>query len=363
MKPTSQPYDRAPFIVIWEVTRACDLVCAHCRAEAQSRCDPQELSSDEGRALLGHIKDEFGDPVVVFTGGDPLKRPDLESLIRHGTDLGLRVALTPSATPLLTERAIDGLRRAGLVRLAVSIDGADAATHDRFRGVRGTFERSLVALRHARRVGMETQINSSIWRGNRGQLHALADLAVELAVSLWSVFLVVPTGRADADLVMSAEEHEEVYQALVDLVLSEARPLAIKTTAGQPFYRALAQRGLRRTGTRPGAPGSTGAGMRSIQPVNDGNGFVFVSHTGEVCPSGFLPLGCGNVRETPLASIYREHPQFVALRDPRRLGGKCGACEFRKLCGGSRSRSYGLTGDPLAADPTCVYVPSRLSVG
>lgn len=356
-------YHRAPFIVIWEVTRACDLACAHCRAEAQDRRDPDELDHAQGLALLDHIKAEFSDPVVVFTGGDPLKRPDLQDLIRHGTELGLRIALTPSATPLLTEAAIRDLRKAGLIRLAVSIDGVDAATHDRFRGVPGTFARSVAALRQARSLGMETQINSSIWRGNRDQLHGLADLAVDLGVSLWSVFLLVPTGRADADLLMSAEEHEAVYQDLVTLVTAEQRPLAIKTTAGQPFYRALAQHGLRRTGARSGSAAPTGAGMRSVKPVNDGNGFVFISHTGQVCPSGFLPLVCGNVRETPLARIYREHPQFLALRDPDRLGGKCGACEFRQICGGSRSRSYGLTGDPLAADPTCVYIPRALRAG
>jgi len=351
-------YHHAPYIVIWEVTRACDLACVHCRAEAQSLRDPDELTASEGLALLDHIKAEFGDPIVVFTGGDPLKRADLNELIRHGTAIGLRIALTPSATPLLTAAAIDELRAAGLVRMAVSIDGADALTHDRFRGVPGTFSRSIAALKHARAVGMETQINSSIWRGNQQQLSALADLAVSLGVSLWSVFLLVPTGRADTNLLMSADEHEAVYQALVDLVASEQRPLAIKTTAGQPFYRALAQRGLRRT-THPSARGE-GAGMRSPQPVNDGNGFVFISHTGQVCPSGFLPLVCGNVRQTPLATIYRDNPQFRALRDPDRLGGKCGQCEFRRLCGGSRSRSYGLTGDPLAADPTCAYIPARL---
>jgi radical SAM protein len=334
-------YHHAPFIVIWEVTRACDLACSHCRAEAQPLVDPDELTHAEGIALLDHIKLEFGDPVLVFTGGDPLKRADLRELIRYGTDIGLRIALTPSATPLLTRAAIRDLRAAGLVRMAVSVDGADAESHDRFRGVKGTFERSMDALRYARELGMETQINTSIWRGNRHQLTALAELAEGLGVSLWSVFLLVPTGRADAALLMSADEHEEVYQALVDLAGREKRPMAIKTTAGQPFYRALAQRGMRRTGSKPGSGAPIGAGMRSQQPVNDGNGFVFISHTGQVCPSGFLPLVCGNIREKPLATIYREHPQFIALRDPDRLGGKCGVCEFRRMCGGSRSRSYG----------------------
>lgn len=350
-------YKQSPFIVIWEVTRACDLACQHCRAEAQPACDPSELTPAEGLALLDHIKAEFHDPVVVFTGGDPLKRADLTELIRYGVGIGLRIALTPSATPLLTEAAIDRLLAAGLTRMAVSIDGADAETHDRFRGVPGTFARSITALQYARSLGMETQINSSIWTGNRHQLASLGELADHVDVSLWSVFMLVPTGRADLQYVLSADDHESVYIELAQLAARERRPMAIKTTAGQPFYRVLAQHGLKRTGMKPGRGGPAGAGMRSVTPVNDGNGFVFISHTGEVCPSGFLPLVCGNVRRTPLADIYRNHPQFIALRDPDQLGGKCGRCEFRTMCGGSRSRSYGMTGDPLAADPTCAYIP------
>lgn len=351
MSSMIRPYTDAPFIVIWEVTRACDLACVHCRAEADPHRDPDELTPAEGRALLAHIRQEFGDPVVVFTGGDPLKRSDLLDLIRYGVELGLRIALTPSVTPLLTEQALSELRAAGLTRLALSLDGLDAATHDGFRQVPGTWTRTLAMLRCARDLGMETQINTSVWRGNRHQLADLAALAEDLGVSLWSVFLLVPTGRADRALLMDADEHESVYQELATLAARPGRPLAIKTTAGQPFYRALAQHGQRRSA----------GGLRSRAPVNDGNGFVFISHIGQICPSGFLPLVCGNVRRDALATVYRTHPLFTALRDPDRLGGKCGACEFRHLCGGSRSRAYALTGDPLAADPTCAYQPRQLS--
>lgn len=340
-------FARAPFIVIWETTRACALACAHCRAEAQPHRTPGELSTAEGMALLDHVRAEFGSPLVVLTGGDPLERPDLLALIRHGRELGLRMALTPSATPLLTGEAIAALAGAGICRLAISIDGADAASHDGFRRVSGTFDRSLAALRTARELGLETQINTTVWRGNRSQLRAIAEIASLHEVALWSVFFLVPTGRAAPGQLLSPAEHERVFRQLADLSVDPALGLTIKTTAGQPYYRVLAQRGLGR-----------GGGTRAPMAVNDGNGFVFISHTGDICPSGFLPLTAGNVRERSLAETYRHHELFTGLRDPARYLGKCGRCDFNRVCGGSRSRAWALTGNPLASDPTCVYQPS-----
>lgn len=352
--PLSLPADfsQAPMITIWEATRACDLACKHCRAEAVLGRDASELSTAEACALLDQVRADFGLILFVITGGDPLKRPDLEAIVAHGAGLGLSMGLTPSSTPLLTSEALRRLRAAGLSRLAISLDGAEAATHDTFRGVEGTFARSIPLLEEARRLGLSTQINSSIGRHNEDQLDDLAKLGGFLGISLWSVFLLVPTGRADAGMLLTAAEHEKAYRRLAGIALDPTTPFAIKTTAGQPFYRVLEQERKRRA--LPPAP-------RRGLGVNDGNGFVFISHTGDICPSGFLPLVGGNIRNRRLAEVYRTDPTFVRLRQPATFDGKCGRCQYQVLCGGSRSRTHALTGDAFASDPTCVYQPPAVA--
>lgn len=356
MRPVAD-FNHAPFIVIWEVTRACDLTCHHCRAEAVPDADPHELTTAEGLRLLSRAREDFGPVLFVLTGGDPLKRADLHELIRHGTAIGLRMTITPSVTPLLTSEALAKLHASGVRRVAMSLDGADAETHDRFRGVDGTFRRTLWALEHARNLGMEIQINSTISRHNLTQVEQLAKVVGWLNATLWSVFILVPTGRAVGDdqaVVPSAVEHELLYRRLAHLALDPATTFDVKTTAGQPYYRVLAQERARRGVEQP---------MRSLRAprgVNDGNGFCFVSHTGDLCPSGFLPLVAGNVRTHDLATVYRHHDLFTRLRQPQTFSGKCGVCEFNDRCGGSRSRTYGLTGDPFASDPTCVYQPKAV---
>ncbi len=344
-------FDDAPFLVIWEVTQACDLACLHCRASAIACRNPLELTTDEGYRLLDEIR-SFGDPLVVFTGGDPLKRSDLFDLLRRSVAIGLRTTVTPSATPLLTGEAIDSFHEYGVARMAVSLDGPDEASHDRFRQVRGSFERTVFALDHARRIGLATQINTTVTRHNQNRLREVADLVSRFDARLWSVFFLVVTGRAARTDDLSAEEYEQVFQFLYETSLSA--PFDIKTTEAQHYRRYAAQRkkaGGATAGGRGGDIISRQAG------INDGKGFVFISHTGEIFPSGFLPLSAGNVRRDSLADVYRSSPLFLALRDSGRLGGKCGACEYRNLCGGSRSRAYALTGDFLAEDPNCVYEP------
>ena len=352
MRPITPSFDQAPFLVIWEVTRACGLACKHCRAEARSQRDAQELSTAEGIALLQRLRDGFGPLLVVLTGGDPLERPDLTELIAAGAAMGLRMALTPSATPRLTRAALYRLQRAGLSRVALSLDGATPAEHDAFRGIPDTYVRTMQALEWARELGLSRQINSSIHRGNMQRIPELAKLAEWADVDLWSVFFLVPTGRAQAEHLLSPGEHELAYRTLAKLALDPSTPFAIKTTAGQPYYRVLAQERQRR-----GLPDAERVGLRAPGGVNDGKGFLFVSHIGDLQPSGFLPLFCGNVRVDDAVTVYRQHPVFRDLRTPSKFSGKCGYCEFNQLCGGSRSRAHGLTGDPLAADPTCVYQP------
>jgi radical SAM protein len=353
--PPAGVYDRAPFIVIWEVTRACDLVCRHCRAEAEPDPAADELTTAEGRDLLARLRAGFGPIVVVLTGGDPLKRADLCELAAYGHGLGLRMAVTPSATALLTRDALARLATSGVGKLALSLDGADAATHDAFRGVPGTFDRTIRALAQARELGMQTQVNTSVGPHNENQLETIAQWCRDLGVSLWSVFQMVPTGRASRDLVLTAGHHERIYRWLAGLALDPATTFDIKTTAGQPFQRVLLQERIRRIkggeACRPAASG------RAPAAVNDGKGFLFVSRSGDIFPSGFLPVTLGNVREDDIVVVYRQHPTLLRLRDAQGFSGKCGACNFNDLCGGSRSRAYALNGDPFSSDPTCVYHP------
>ena len=310
----------------------------------------------------------FGRPLFVLTGGDPLKRPDTVELVEHGARIGLRVAMTPSGTPLMTPEVLARLAEAGLARLAVSLDGSTPAVHDRFRGVAGSWDWTIRMLRAACGLGLSTQVNTSISRHNLDDLEPLIALMGELGIALWSVFFLVPTGRARARDIATPGEFEAVFNRLYDL--SKTAPFDIKSTAAPQYRRVVLQRQVseRRVaeGGKCAAPLVAGSGFavgaedgigRAAKGVNDGRGFLFVSHTGEIYPSGFLPLSAGNVRTHDLVDTYRESELFRALRDPDRLRGKCGACEFRNVCGGSRARAHAMTGDYLESDPFCAYVP------
>lgn len=358
-------FDRSPFVVIWETTQACDLACLHCRACAVPQRDPRELSTDQAKRLVDDIC-RFGKPLLVLTGGDPLKRPDAVEIVRYGVDAGLRVALTPSGTPLMTPRVLQELHDAGMTRLAVSLDGATAEQHDGFRGVAGSFDWTIRMLETARSLGLSTQINTTISRHNVHDLENLIALMTGLGIALWSVFFIVPVGRARPGDLATAEEFEAVFNRLYDL--SKTAPFDIKTTAAPHYRRVIMQRQVaeRRAATRGEAamPLTAGVGFslgdgvgRAAKGVNDGDGFLFVSHRGDIYPSGFLPKSAGNVRTDDLVEVYRTHELFRALRDRDQLKGKCGVCEFRNVCGGSRARAYAMTGDPLEADPLCAYVP------
>lgn len=359
-------FDSAPFLVIWETTQACDLACQHCRADAQPDRAPGELTTAEAKRLMVEVR-RFGRPLFVLTGGDPLKRPDVVELVQHGSSIGLRMAMTPSGTPLMTPAIIQQLADAGLSRLAVSLDGSNAEIHDRFRGVAGSYDWTVRMIRAAREIGLSTQINTTVAQHNVGDFEALTDLMVQLGISLWSVFFLVPTGRARAEDIASPEEFERVFNRMYDL--SRTAPFDIKSTAAPQYRRLILQRqvGERRSGTRDAAPEAITAGIGfslsdgvgRAKGVNDGNGFLFINHTGEIYPSGFLPLSAGNVRSDDLVEVYRDHPLFRSLRDPTQLKGKCGVCEYREVCGGSRARAYALTGDPLEAEPFCTHVPAR----
>lgn len=317
---------------------------------------PQELTSDEGLQLLEEIR-SFGDPLMIFTGGDPLKRPDIYDLLDHSVQLGLRTTITPSATPLLTREAVRRIAASGVARMAVSIDDAAAAEHDSFRGVLGSFDRSISALRWASEEGLQTQVNTTVTRHNHHRLESIAALVGKAGVTLWSVFFLIATGRASRADDLTAQEYEDVFAYLYRL--SKTSSFDIKTTEAQHYRRFVAEQ-------RKIEGASRSAGSRSDliarhSGINDGKGLVFISHTGEIYPSGFLPLGAGNVRKDSLTDVYRNHPLFRALRNPSEFSGKCGVCQFRNLCGGSRSRAYALEGDHLGSDPRCVYEPPAFS--
>lgn len=361
-------FDQSPFLVIWETTRACDLVCKHCRAEAVPSRDPRELSTSEAMRLMDELC-RFGRPLFVLTGGDPLKRPDVVELVEYGTRQGLRVAMTPSGTPLMTPEVLARLRRAGLSRLAISLDGSTAAIHDSFRGVDGSYRWTLAMLREARAIGLSTQVNTTVGWHNLEDFDALYALMEELEISLWSVFFLVPTGRARAEDVASAEAFEEVFHTMYDL--SRRASFDIKSTAAPQYRRVVVQRQVeeRREGSRSGAPDPIQAGLGfsladgigRARGVNDGDGFVFISHTGEIMPSGFLPISAGNIRRDDLVDVYRSSALFRQLRDRDQLKGKCGVCEYRVICGGSRARAFAVTGDWMEADPFCAHIPRRWS--
>jgi radical SAM protein len=351
-------FNERPFIAIWEVTQACDLACVHCRASAQPDRHPMELSTEEGKQLIDQVA-ALKVPVFVLTGGDPIKRPDLFELIGHARSAGVRVSLTPSATPLLTREIVVRLKEAGLARLAVSLDGASAQTHDAFRGMTGSFARTLDAVRWANEIGLPVQINTTLSRRNIAEIDAIASVIESLKITLWSVFFLVPTGRGKLNDLLDADEFEQVFARIY--TLSKTANFDIKTTEAQHYRRFLLQQKVaeRTAGTfTPAAQEKVDDSIgRAPRGLNDGKGFAFISHTGEVFPSGFLPLSAGNIRRQALTVIYRESPLFQGLRDTSKLQGKCGSCEFKEICGGSRARAYALTGNPHGEEPCCSYSP------
>lgn len=353
VKPTRYVFDRAPMLVYWELTRACGLACRHCRAEAIATRDPLELDTAECIGVLDGIR-EFGRPLphVVFTGGDPLRRPDLLTLIRAATARGIGSSLAPSATVDLTAEVLRDARAAGTQAISLSLDGPDALRHDTFRRVPGTFAATIRALREAREAGIAVQVNTLVTADNVDDLPAIAEVLAPLDVMRWSLFFLIRVGRGTGLREISPARSERLFRWLLDL---EPRvPFQIKTTEAM-HYRRVAVRRMEAAGLDRAAIAKTPVGRGF--GVRDGNGIVFIAHDGGVSPSGFLPLVAGNVRERSLVDIYRSAPLFTRLRDAGELGGKCGRCAYRAICGGSRARAYAWTGDPLGADPLCPYEP------
>ncbi len=346
-------FDRAPLLIYWEMTRACDLTCRHCRAEAIPLAHPQELSTAEAEAMLREAR-RFGSPLphLVFTGGDPLRRNDLFDLIEHARSLDFGVSLAPSATVLLDRAVIGRLAGAGVQSMSLSIDGSTPERHDGFRGVVGTFATTLAAARWIREASIPLQLNTLVTAETLGDLPDLYALMRRLDIMRWSLFFLIAVGRGRVLQEITPVESERLFHWLLDL--GREAPFPIKTTEAT-HYRRVAYARMRRAGMEDAAIARTSVGRGF--GIRDGNGIMFISHIGAVYPSGFLPVAAGNVRWASLVDLYRSSPLFVRLRDITQLGGKCGQCSFAAICGGSRARAYAWTGDVMASDPLCPYEP------
>jgi radical SAM protein len=376
-QPKSAVADR-PFMIIWETTHACDLACRHCRAEAIAEHDPLTLKFEEAKRLLEQVE-SFGKPrpIFIFTGGDPFKRDDLFDLLSYGNQLGLVMAVSPSGTPLLTEANLRRIKENGGKAMSLSLDGSTAERHDDFRRVPGSFEWTTNGWRTAREIGLKLQLNTTVTRYNLNDLPNIFRLVTEYGAMTWSLFFLVPVGRGKAEDEISPAEYEAVMHFLYDC----SKYVSAKTTEGHHYKRVILQRAILEEKGLPWQEYFQLDPMyyelraaldqivaekqlvarehifRTPMHINAGNGFVFISRRGEVFPSGFMPLSAGNVRQKSLVEIYQEAPLFRVLRDPSQLEGRCGLCEFAGVCGGSRSRAYAVTHDPLAEEPFCTYEP------
>ena len=343
---THVDYDRSPRRVYWEITRACGLACKHCRAEAQHERLPDELDLDEARRVLDSLATATPSPVVVLTGGDPLERPDFWDILRYARGLGLHVNVAPSATPKLSRDVIRTLKENGIGAMSLSLDGSDAARHDAMRGIPGCYDMTIDAAGHVAESGIPLQVNTLVTADTLPDMEAICTRVAEMRAKRWSLFFLVTTGRGSLLPQISPDQAETLLGWACEV--AETLPFMVAATEAPMFRRVQ----LQRKGKAPDAP-VPGAGMR------DGSGILFISYRGDITPSGFLPLVTGNVRDTDVLALYRDAPLFRSLRRTDEFGGRCGVCEYRTACGGSRGRAYADCGDPLGEDPLCVYQPAE----
>ncbi|MFB6104483.1 MAG: radical SAM protein [Halobacteriaceae archaeon] len=338
----------SPLVLTWEVTQACALECDHCRAEAVPGRDPDELTTAQARSFIDDLTGFEDPPIFVFSGGDPLERPDLFDLVEYAVDAGLRTGVTPAPTPSLDRAVIERFADLGVARVALSLDGDTPDRHDAFRGEAGSFETVMRAARAANEAGLSIQINTTVTADTVTALPGIADIVEDLGAAMWEVFFLVPVGRGlDLEQLAPAATvpvMEWLYRRQRDA------PFRVVTVEA-PHYRRVAHRVEAADSGRSVRVGSTRAGK----------GFLFVSHTGEIYPSGFLPATVGNVVDDDVVDRYREAQLLERLRDADTFSGACGTCEFRSLCGGSRSRAFAATGDPFESDPLCPFPPHGAS--
>ncbi len=338
MKSANGPlYDRSPAIVVWEMTHACALACTHCRAQAVPHRDPAELSTREAFDLVDAIA-RSGAHLLILSGGDPMMRDDIYKIVEHARHCNLHVAVAPSATGRLRDEALRRLVVAGASAISLSLDAPIREEHDRFRGVEGSFMRTITAIDQARTIGLEVQVNTTITRLNHEKIGALVPVLADLGIARWTAFFLVPMGRANIALMLDAQQTEAAFERLYQA--SQIAPFPISTTEAPSYRRFVAQK-------EPATP--------QRPSIGDGRGFAFVSHVGDIYPSGFLPIAVANVRSSSFGEVYRTNPLFTQLRRPSSFSGRCGTCEYNMLCGGSRARAFAVHGDAFASDPACAY--------
>lgn len=339
-------------LVAWETTRNCNLSCVHCRASAT--CGPYsgELDTAAAYRLLSQIA-RVGQPIIILTGGEPLLREDIFDIAAYGTQLGLRMVMAPNGT-LITPDVAAKMAASGIKRISISLDGATAESHDRFRGVSGAFDGALRGITHAKAAGIEFQINTTITKTNLDEIPKILALAEQLGAVAHHIFLLVPTGRGKyiVDQAIDAREYERTLNWFYDQ--RNRTSLQLKATCAPHYHRILRQRAKEEGQAVTFQTHGLDAVTRGCLA---GSGFCFVSHRGIVQPCGFLDLPCGDVTKDDFADIWRKAEHFQTLRDPNLLKGKCGLCEFRKVCGGCRARAYEAVGDFMAEEPLCLYDP------
>ena len=348
----SQITDHPLRMVAWELTRSCNLACVHCRASAERGPYPGELSTAECLKVMDEIA-SFSKPVIILTGGEPLLRSDIFDLARYGTSKGFRMVMATNGT-LITEETVQAMKASGIQRISISLDGPNAETHDAFRKVKGSFEGSLRGIEMAKKGGLEFQINTTITRANLHLVAEILQLAVNLGAVAHHIFLLVPTGRGKdlQDQEISALDYEKTLHWFYEQ--RDRVPLQLKATCAPHYYRILRQRakkeGKKITPKEYGLDAMTRGCLGGLS-------FCFISHVGQVQPCGYLELNCGNVREKSFKEIWETSPVFQNLRHTDSYQGKCGRCEFRKVCGGCRARAYESLGDYMAEEPYCIYEP------
>jgi heme b synthase len=343
-------------LVAWETTRNCNLSCIHCRASATTGPHSGELDTSEAFRLLDQIA-EVAKPIVILTGGEPLLREDIFDIAAYGTEKGLRMVMAPNGT-LITEPVARRLVESGIKRISISLDGATPQSHDSFRKVDGAYEGAVNAMKIAKRVGLDFQVNTTITKTNLEQIPKIQQLAVDLGAVAHHIFLLVPTGRGKyiVDKEINAAEYEETLNWFYDQ--RDKTPMELKATCAPHYYRILRQRAKEEGKSISFQTHGLDAVTRGCL---GGIGFCFVSHRGDVQPCGFLAAPCGNVREHSFADIWKNSKVLTDLRDYDKLKGKCNPCEFKRVCGGCRARAYEATGDYLTEEPLCSYVPRKAS--